>query len=33
MHDYPVVVGRALLDEVHKHLEGVKKVLWFTHRL
>jgi 3-dehydroquinate synthase len=27
MHEYPVVVGRALLDEVHKHLPGVKKVL------
>ena len=27
MHDYPVIVGRALLDEVHKHLSGVKKVL------
>jgi 3-dehydroquinate synthetase len=27
MHEYPVVVGRALLDEVHKHLDGVKKVL------
>ena len=27
MHDYPVIVGRALLDEVHKHLDGVKKVL------
>ena len=27
MHDYPVIVGRALLDEVHKQLDGVKKVL------
>lgn len=27
MHEYPIVVGRALLDEVHKHLSGVKKVL------
>lgn len=27
MHEYPVIVGRALLDEVHKHLDGVRKVL------
>ena len=27
MHDYPVVVGRALLNEVRNHLDGVRKVL------
>lgn len=27
MNEYPVIVGRALLDEVHKHLDGVRKVL------